>query len=189
MSISAIGGISSYDLYNSGYLNNMYQLMRYQYGINQASAYGSTSRISSFLGTQAATTASSSGVDKTQAFLSAYQSDVTSTEKAADSLNYFKPGNVFSQYTLGSSDEAVAEIENSDYKEIVFETTEEKMFFFIQAIQLSWIDNDYCEAERKEIRKLADELEISAESVKKEEKWVEEGMEWNKKGDELLKLS
>ena len=63
------------------------------------------------------------------------------------------------------------------------------MFFFIQAIQLSWIDNDYCEAERNEIRKLADELEISAESVEKVEKWVEEGMEWNKKGDELLKLS
>lgn len=116
MSISAIGGISSYDLYNSGYLNNMYQLMRYQYGINQASAYGSTSRISSFLGTQAATTASSSGVDKTQAFLSAYQSDVTSTEKAANSLNYFKPGNVFSQYTLGSSDEAVAEIKTNSLR-------------------------------------------------------------------------
>lgn len=94
-----------------------------------------------------------------------------------------------SAYGLGLDDEAVAEIENSDYKEIVFETTEEKMFFFIQAIQLSWIDNDYCEAERKEIRKLADELEISVESIEKVEKWVEEGMEWNKKGDELLKLS
>ena len=94
-----------------------------------------------------------------------------------------------SAYGLGLDDEAVAEIENSDYKEIVFETTEEKMFFFIQAIQLSWIDNGYCEAERNEIRKLADELEISAESIEKVEKWVEEGMEWNKKGDELLKLS
>ena len=94
-----------------------------------------------------------------------------------------------SAYGLGLDDEAIAEIENSDYKEIVFETTEEKMFFFIQAIQLSWIDNDYCEAERKEIRKLADELEISVESIEKVEKWVEEGMEWNKKGDELLKLS
>lgn len=94
-----------------------------------------------------------------------------------------------SAYGLGLDDEAVAEIENSDYKEIVFETTEEKMFFFIQAIQLSWIDNDYCEAEKNEIRRLADELEISVESVEKVEKWVEEGMEWNKKGDELLKLS
>lgn len=98
MSISAIGGISSYDLYNSGYLNNMYQLMRYQYGINQASAYGSTSRISSFLGTQNTTAASSSGVDKTKAFLSAYQSDVKNTEKAADNLNYFKSGNVLTVY-------------------------------------------------------------------------------------------
>ncbi|OON87148.1 hypothetical protein BXO88_04560 [Oribacterium sp. C9] len=106
--ISAISGISSYDLYSSS-ISNMYQLMRYQYGINQTSAYGSTPKVSSFLGTSAAT-ASSSGVDRTQAFLSAYQSDVKSTEKAADKLNYFKSGNVFSQYTLGSSDEEVAEI-------------------------------------------------------------------------------
>ena len=106
--ISAIGGINSYDLYSSS-ISNMYQLMRYKYGINQTGAYGSTSRISSFLGTTQAS-ASSSGVDRTQAFLSAYQSDVKSTERAADKLNYFKSGNVFSQFTLGSSDEAVAEI-------------------------------------------------------------------------------
>lgn len=108
--ISAISGINSYDLYNSS-ISSMYQLMRYQYGINKTGAYGSTSKVTSYLGSSATAAASSSGVDKTKAFLSAYQSDVKSTEKAADKLNYFKSGNVFSQYTLGSSDEAVAEID------------------------------------------------------------------------------
>ena len=109
MSIGALSGISSYDFYNSGYIQNMYQLMRYRYNMNSALALRGSDKVTSYLGAQGIT-ASTSGVDKTQAFLSAYQIDMKSTAEAADKLSYYKAGNVFSEYTLGSSDEAVAEI-------------------------------------------------------------------------------
>ena len=72
--------------------------------------------------------------------------------------------------------------------QVTFSEASEKAFFFIQAIQLCWIDNSYDESERKEIRKLAFELHFSEASIEKIEQWVQEGIEWNKKGDSLLKL-
>lgn len=72
---------------------------------------------------------------------------------------------------------------------IFFNTNQEKMFFFIQAIQLCWIDGSYAEAEKREIYKIASELQISAAAIEKVESWVEEGMAWNRRGDNLLKLS
>lgn len=72
---------------------------------------------------------------------------------------------------------------------ISFETTIEKMFFFVQAIQLCWIDESYTEDEKKEIQLLAKELGISEEAIRSVEAWVAEGIEWNKKGDKLLFLS
>ena len=62
------------------------------------------------------------------------------------------------------------------------------MFFIVQAVQLCWIDDDYVEVERIEMRTISNELNISLKSLEKVEAWVEEGMKWNKKGDELLKL-
>lgn len=70
-----------------------------------------------------------------------------------------------------------------------FATDREKMFFFIQAIQLCWIDGSYAEAEKREIYKIASELQISTTAIQKVEDWVSEGMNWNMRGDTLLELS
>lgn len=72
--------------------------------------------------------------------------------------------------------------------EISFETNEQKMFFFIEAIQLCWIDNMYQDIEKKEIRIISQELGISEEAIDKVEEWVREGIEWNNKSKDLLKL-
>lgn len=70
--------------------------------------------------------------------------------------------------------------------EVNFERNEEKMFFFIQAFQLCWIDGDFTEEERTEIFKIASELSISEEAIKKVSDWVNEGIAWNLRGEELL---
>lgn len=72
--------------------------------------------------------------------------------------------------------------------EIFFDTSKEKMFFFIQAIQLCWIDNKYEEVEQKEIQKIAEELGISMDAIEKVEDWVREGIAWNQRGDQLIDL-
>ena len=69
-----------------------------------------------------------------------------------------------------------------------FENTEQKMFFFIQAIQLCWLDEEYSKKEQVEIRKIASEIDISEEAISKVEEWAYEGIQWNSKGDMLLKL-
>lgn len=69
-----------------------------------------------------------------------------------------------------------------------FETDREKMFFLVQAVQLCWVDNDYSDAERKEIQDMCQEMDISVEALEKVEHWVSEGMEWNKRGEALLEL-
>ncbi len=78
---------------------------------------------------------------------------------------------------------------SDDKLEISFETSEEKMFFFIQAIQLCWIDDSYADVERTEIRELANTLGISLDAIQQVENWVHEGILWNKAGDKLLKLN
>lgn len=69
-----------------------------------------------------------------------------------------------------------------------FKTDREKMFFLIQAVQLCWVDNNYSEAERKELRDICQEIAISEESLKAVEVWAQEGVEWNKRGETLLEL-
>lgn len=69
-----------------------------------------------------------------------------------------------------------------------FETDREKMFFLVQAVQLCWVDNDYSDTERNEIRDMCQEMGISVEALEKVEQWVSEGMEWNKRGETLLEL-
>ena len=61
MSIGALSGISSYDFYNSGYIQNMYQLMRYRYNMNSALALRGSDKVTSYLGAQGIT-ASTSGI-------------------------------------------------------------------------------------------------------------------------------
>lgn len=72
--------------------------------------------------------------------------------------------------------------------QITFDRLVEKNFFFIQAIQLCWIDGGYTKEEKEEIEKIADELSYNLKSLEAIEAWVAEGIEWNKKGDCLLKL-
>lgn len=87
--------------------------------------------------------------------------------------------------SVGLLDEAW---ESENEIKIFFETTHEKMFFFIQGIQLCWIDGRYDLKEKQEIRNLAEELGISYNAIEKVEDWVKEGIEWNNKGEELLQL-
>lgn len=78
---------------------------------------------------------------------------------------------------------------NDDKKIMVeFKESKEKMFFFIQAIQLCWIDGHYTEREKQEIREIAQELGITEDAILEVETWVKEGIEWNNKGEKLLKL-
>lgn len=71
---------------------------------------------------------------------------------------------------------------------VEFDNTQQRNFFFIQAIQLCWIDGSYTDNEKKEIRQTAQETNTGLETIKKIENWVHEGILWNKKGDELLEL-
>lgn len=76
------------------------------------------------------------------------------------------------------------EVENK----VVFTERREKLFFFIQAIQLCYVDGSYSETERKEMEKIRQELDIEETVVQEIEKWVKEGMEWNNRGNGLLEL-
>ena len=78
--------------------------------------------------------------------------------------------------------------ESNETIDVKFEECKEKMFFFVQGIQLCWVDGKYEETEKIEIRKLANELNISLDAIEKVEAWVREGMEWNIRGDLLLEL-
>ena len=91
---------------------------------------------------------------------------------------------------LGESEVESLEKLKDETNEITvnFETDREKMFFLIQAVQLCWVDNNYSDMEREELRDLCQEMSISVEALEKVEQWVSEGMEWNKRGEALLEL-
>lgn len=93
---------------------------------------------------------------------------------------------------IGLDEKDLAEIrvywESSEKPRISFATLREKMFFFIQAIQLCWIDNNYTDVEKDEIMALQLELNVNSEAINSIEEWVYEGIQWNKKGDLLLEL-
>lgn len=71
---------------------------------------------------------------------------------------------------------------------LAFGTDREKMFFLIQAVQLCWVDNNYSEAEQKELRNICQQIDISEEALREVEAWAQEGVEWNKRGEALLEL-
>jgi len=78
--------------------------------------------------------------------------------------------------------------EGTEKIEVSFEDGREKMFFLIQLVQLCWVNDEYSEVEKAEVRKLAKELEISLEALDQVEKWAYEGIIWNKRGEKLLDL-
>ncbi len=100
---------------------------------------------------------------------------------------------------LAISEENAAKLENSldadmesaeikNYLSISFNTKKQAIFFLEEAIQLCYIDGVYHEKEQKEIRLITKELNISAETLDKVEKWVQEGIAWQAKGEALLSL-
>lgn len=93
---------------------------------------------------------------------------------------------------LGLGEQEILELEKlgggEDTITFNFETDKEKMFFLIQAVQLCWVNDDYSELERKDMRKICHELNISMETLEEVEKWALEGYEWNKRGETLLEL-
>ncbi len=78
--------------------------------------------------------------------------------------------------------------EVKSYLSVSFSTKRQAIFFLEEAIQLCYIDGVYHEKERAEIRLLTKELNISVETLEKVEKWVQEGMAWQAKGELLLSL-
>lgn len=68
-----------------------------------------------------------------------------------------------------------------------FSSKEVSLFFIQEAIQICVVDGVYDEIERNEIYQTGAELGINADSVNQLEKWVEEGIAWRKRGEQLLK--
>lgn len=62
----------------------------------------------------------------------------------------------------------------------------EKVLFFREGIQLCAVDDTYDEKEQAEVRVMAAAMGISETTIQTIENWVEEGMAWKKRGDELL---
>lgn len=80
-------------------------------------------------------------------------------------------------------------LEEDNKIDIVFENSEQKMLFFIQAIQLCWLDGTYTDEEKQEVHSIAREINIKEESVAEVEKWVYEGILWKEEIEKLLHLS
>ena len=70
---------------------------------------------------------------------------------------------------------------------VEFSTKITAMFFIQEAIQLCEVDGSYDEAEKNEIRNLAEELGISEEKIVAIEKWVQTGIVWRQQGEALIK--
>lgn len=93
---------------------------------------------------------------------------------------------------LNLSEESQNEVNLSwtkeEMPELKFEDKKAALFFIMQAIQLSNVDNSYTERERAYIYNTATKLGLSNESVEKIELWVEEGLRWQAEGVKLLDL-
>ena len=71
---------------------------------------------------------------------------------------------------------------------ISFESKKKSILFLREAIQLCKVDGEYHEKEKAEIDKIAEEMGVSANAVKKIENWADCGIQWQKEGFELLNL-
>ncbi|BAL00670.1 hypothetical protein OBV_34710 [Oscillibacter valericigenes Sjm18-20] len=68
-----------------------------------------------------------------------------------------------------------------------FTNKDDAAFFIQEAIQLCSVDGSYDESERREIRKISEEIGISDADVVAIENWVAEGIAWRKHGEALVK--
>lgn len=93
-------------------------------------------------------------------------------------------------YNMGLSEGQVEEIKNcmesKERIQVSFDSMAEKALFFREAIQLCAIDVAYTKEEREEIQRLADMMDVDKALIQEIEAWVMEGMDWKKRGDELV---
>lgn len=88
------------------------------------------------------------------------------------------------------SNEEIQEIDSlwneNDKINISFSTRYDELFFLQEAIQLSFIDGKYDAAEKEEIKLIAKEWGIAQEDLDEIQAWVIEGLEWKKRGEDML---
>lgn len=91
---------------------------------------------------------------------------------------------------LGISEDKIASLSDvmvqADKIELSFASRGETLCFLREALQLCMVDNDYSEAEQQEIMRVADEFSVEPNRVHALEKWVRDGIEWKKLGDQLI---
>ncbi len=73
-----------------------------------------------------------------------------------------------------------------DTVSVIFENKKQSLLFLREAIQLCYLNGDYCLAERKLVNSFAAQFNINKSGVEKLEKWVIGGIDWSKTGDTLL---
>ena len=88
--------------------------------------------------------------------------------------------------SLGLNHNIVIEYIESNDSNISFETDLEKLLFMREAIQICYVDNRYDVKEKELVEKFSKDFEFSKEIVKTIENWVEDGMAWKKRGDDML---
>ena len=93
---------------------------------------------------------------------------------------------------LGATYSEICQVEeqpgNENLNVIRFATKPEKILFLMQALYMCWLDDDYSDAERKEIIAIGNELEIDSSKIEEIESWVKQGIEWMSAGAELIGL-
>lgn len=96
-------------------------------------------------------------------------------------------------YGIGLDEAAIkplTALKDTDLKiSIRFNSSQEKMFFLMQAIQLCLIDNTYSDTEKAELNNICAEMGVSQEALNAVEQWAFEGIAWSKRGDALLELN
>lgn len=70
--------------------------------------------------------------------------------------------------------------------DVLFSDKSAALFFIQEAIQIAFIDGIYHESEKQEIRKIANSNAVNIAAVDEFEKWVAEGIAWQKKGEDIL---
>ncbi len=69
-----------------------------------------------------------------------------------------------------------------------FETKREGLFFLREAIQLCHADGRYGDEEKVMIKAFSSELNVKPDTLAQIENWVEEGIQWSLRGQDLIDL-
>lgn len=89
---------------------------------------------------------------------------------------------------VGASYTEIWQAENEYPRSIQFVTKQEKTLFLMQALYMCWLDNDYSDAERKEIIAIGNELGVDPSEIDEIESWIKRGIDWLRTGVSLLGL-